>query len=69
LPRWGLSLTHYQQGGQMMRSYHHGRFRQQATFLRRQFLQEGELPFTDVLSDGTVAQALAAVKVVPSVPT
>ena len=27
----------------------HGRFRQQVRFLRRQFLQDGELPFTDVL--------------------
>ncbi len=25
----------------------HGRFRQQVRFLRRQFLQDGELPFTD----------------------
>jgi hypothetical protein len=42
----------------------HGRFRQQASFLRRQFLQDGELPFTDVLSDKTVAQALAALNIV-----
>ena len=27
----------------------HGRFRQQVRFLRRQFLQDGDLPFTDVL--------------------
>jgi hypothetical protein len=47
-----------------MRSYNQGRFRQQASFLRRQFLQDGELPFTDVLSDRTVAQALAALNVV-----
>ena len=42
----------------------HGRFRQQVRFLRRQFLQDGELPFTDVLSDETVTQALAALNVV-----
>jgi len=36
-------------------------FRRQATFLRRQFLQGGGLPFTDVLTDETIAQALAAV--------
>jgi hypothetical protein len=42
----------------------HGRFSQQVRFLRRQFLQDGELPFTDVLSEGTVAQALAALSVV-----
>jgi hypothetical protein len=29
---------------------HQGRFRQQVNFLRRQFLQEGQLPFTDVLN-------------------
>ena len=46
-----------------MRSYNHGRFRQQASFLRRQFLQDGELPFADVMSEGTVAQALAALSV------
>ena len=38
----------------------HGRFRQQVRFLRRQFLQDGELPFTDALSDGTITQALKA---------
>ena len=47
-----------------MRSYNHGRFQQQASFLRRQFLQDGELPFTNVLSEGIVAQALTATGVV-----
>ena len=47
-----------------MRSYNHGRFRQQASFLRRQFLQDGDLPFTDVLSEGAIAQALAALSIV-----
>jgi hypothetical protein len=47
-----------------MQSYNHGRFLQQASFLRRQFLQDGELPFTDALSEGTVAQALKALDVV-----
>jgi hypothetical protein len=47
-----------------MRSYNHGRFRQQASFLRRQFLQDGDLPFTDVLSEGVVSQALTAINVV-----
>src|SRR3954470_2421127 len=36
-------------------------FRRQATFLRRQFLQGGGLPFTDVLTEEAIAQALAAV--------
>lgn len=47
-----------------MRSYNHGRFQEQASFLRRQFLQDGDLPFTDVLSEGIVAQALTATGVV-----
>jgi hypothetical protein len=38
----------------------HGRFREQVRFLRRQFLQDGDLPFTDVLSESAVAQALKA---------
>lgn len=44
-----------------MRSSIDGRFRQQVRFLRRQFLQDGELPFTDVLSEELVSQAMAAV--------
>jgi hypothetical protein len=47
-----------------MRSYNHGRFQQQASFLRRQFLQDGDLPFADVLSEGIVSQALTAIEVV-----
>jgi len=35
-----------------------GRLRQQVSFLKRQFLQEGTLPFTDVLSEKTIASAL-----------
>jgi Transposase DDE domain len=38
-----------------------GSFRQQASFLRRQFLQDGDLPFTDVLTEEVIAQALTAV--------
>jgi hypothetical protein len=41
----------------------HGRFRQQVRFLQRQFLQDGDLPFTDVLSESTVTQALKALDV------
>src|SRR4051812_7346315 len=36
-------------------------FRRQATFLRPQFLPGGGLPFTDVLTEEALAQALAAV--------
>jgi len=40
------------------------RFQQQVGFLRRQFLQDGALPFTNVLSEDMVAQALTAITVV-----
>jgi hypothetical protein len=39
-----------------MRHSQQGRFRQQVNFLRRQFLQEGHLPFTDVLSAESLSQ-------------
>ena len=38
-----------------------GRFRDQVRFLRRQFLQDGDLPFTDVLSEKIISQALTAI--------
>ena len=41
-----------------MRSYNHGRFRAQMSFLRRQFLQDDELAFGDILSEKIVADAL-----------
>jgi IS4 transposase len=44
-----------------MRYSHQGAFREQMSFLRRQFLQDGELPFTNVLSEELVAQALTAI--------
>jgi hypothetical protein len=44
-----------------MRHTHPRSFRGQANFLRRQFLQDGDLPFTDVLTEQVIAQALAAV--------
>ena len=43
-----------------MRYSNPGSFRAQATFLRRQFLQDGALPFTDVLTEEGIAQALTA---------
>ncbi len=39
-----------------------GWFRQQFGFLRRQFLQDGELPFTNVLCEESVAPALDAIE-------
>src|ERR1700739_2500282 len=41
-----------------MRYSNHGRFRQQGRFLRRQFLQDGDLPFAKTLSEATIAPAL-----------
>jgi len=38
-----------------------GSVRQHVGFLRRQFVQDGDLPFTDVLTEDTITQALAAV--------
>jgi hypothetical protein len=40
----------------------HGRLRQQVDTLRREFLQEGELPFADVLSSGCLTEALAEIQ-------
>ena len=42
-----------------MRQSHPRSLRDQATFLRRQFLQDGELSFTNVLTEDIIAQALA----------
>lgn len=47
----------------MMSFSNQGRLRQQVRFLRRQFLQDGDLPFTDVLSEGMVTQALKSLDV------
>jgi Transposase DDE domain len=43
-----------------MRYCNRGSFREQVSFLRRQFLQDGDLPFTNVLSEEIVEQALTA---------
>jgi Transposase DDE domain len=40
----------------------HGRLRRQIDTLRREFLQEGGLPFADVLSPGCLAGALAEIR-------
>ena len=46
-----------------MRYSSQGRFQQQVSFLRRQFLQDGSLPFSNVLSESVVVQALATIDV------
>jgi Transposase DDE domain len=43
-----------------MRHFQRGPFREQVRFLRRQFLQDGDLPFTNVLTEDVVKHALAA---------
>ena len=44
-----------------MRYSNRGCFRRQFSFLRQQFLQDGELPFSDVLSEATITPALDAI--------
>jgi hypothetical protein len=44
-----------------MRRANPGLFRQQLSFLRRQFLQDGDLPFTNVLTQESIEQALSTV--------
>ena len=46
-----------------MRYSKHAWFREQFGFLRRQFLQEGDLPFASVLSEESIAPALDAIDV------
>ena len=38
-----------------------GRFREQVRFLRRQFLQDGDLPFTDVLSERCCSASIESI--------
>ena len=45
-----------------MCDFSQGRLREQVNFLRRQFLQERDLPFTDVLSEETIKPALEAIE-------
>ena len=45
-----------------MRDCNQGRFRQQVRFLRRQFLQDGDLPFTSILSEQLVAHAMTVIE-------
>ena len=44
-----------------MRHFTQGRTQRQVSFLRRQFVQDGDLPFTDVLSAEVVSQALGTI--------
>jgi Transposase DDE domain len=44
-----------------MRRPHRASYREQVNLLRRQFLQDGDLPFTDVLTQDVIEQALASI--------
>jgi hypothetical protein len=44
-----------------MPHFNQGRCRQQVQLLRRQFAQEADLPFSDVLSEDLIARALTAI--------
>ena len=46
-----------------MRFSNQGRLREQVRFFRRQYLQDGALPFSDILTDDFVRQAMTAVGV------
>lgn len=45
-----------------MRDSSQGRLRQQVNFLRRQFLQDGDLPFANILSSDVLAPALQEIE-------
>src|SRR5919199_4713129 len=53
-------LIRSKEAPRMRHSNPHG-CRQQVQFLRRQFLQDGDLPFTNVLTEEVITPALAAV--------
>ena len=44
-----------------MRDFTQGRIQRHLSFLRRQFRQDGGLPFSDVLSEEVVSQALTVI--------
>src|SRR5271169_3813742 len=46
-----------------MRHFNEGQFRREVRFLQHQFLQDGNLPFSDVLSSELIEQALTALQV------
>ena len=45
-----------------MRDCNQERFRQQIRFLRHQFLQDGDLPFSNILSEQIIAKAVTAIE-------
>src|SRR5262249_18779825 len=61
LGRWRLATIPSPPRRPTMGHSNRGAFRDQVNFLRRHFLQEGDLPFTDVLTEDILTQALAAI--------
>src|SRR5215211_6874190 len=59
----GVSHPHHRLGDRAMRCPTHGRFPRQVDLFRRQFLQEGGLPFTDVLTEESLSGALETIRV------
>jgi hypothetical protein len=57
-----LQEVHQRQGGPRKRYSNERLFRAQFDFLRRQFLQDGELPLADVLSREIVTRALDTIE-------
>ena len=53
-----LSQFRHSQGGSRMGYSNAGLLRKQYDFLKQQFLQDGELPFTEVLSPESLKLAL-----------
>jgi hypothetical protein len=45
-----------------MRNLNQGRLRRQVDLLRQQFLQEGQLPFTEILTSKCISRALEEIK-------
>jgi Transposase DDE domain len=57
-----MGLFHHRLGARRMRHCKQGRLRRQVDFLCQQFLQEGRLPFTEVLTSQSISQALEEIK-------
>src|SRR5436305_3091983 len=61
LGRWRLATIPSPPRRPTMCHSNRGAVRDQVNFLRRQFLQDGDLPFTNVLTEQVLAQALATI--------
>src|SRR2546423_13040298 len=62
LGRWRLATIPSPPRRPTMCHSNRGAVRDQVNFLRRQFLQDGDLPFTNVLTEEVLAQALTALR-------